>query len=716
MSSPKIYQIIFGIENEAGGNDQIQQYKEEIPDTNVKILGSFNFTDYKSTIESVKEFFLTTFGYKFKFCRCVLFLYEKEKHHFSPSIYRLLSRNDNKKISESKHSELYLIKTNSLCDCEYKMYLKYMNMNKFDIITKLKQLDAINQENEKRIKELEEKSKEHEKIKEENKISDKNAKFEEKYDISFRINSIKCLNKFGWEILFDENGLKKYEENKDKEIITIGVLGNSNKGKSFILSRITNITFYSGTSIQTLGLCVKYPDLKEYKGRQLILLDTAGLETPVLKRDNYKEEKKENKDKNEIQKIEDKDENNNILEIKEKENKLKENPDNQEIKEEKELKENTNSKEIEQNKEFKENARDKIMTELFLENFIIEASDILLIVVGKLTYSEQLMINKVKLERIKQPKSKFFIIHNLQEFRDSRQVEEYIKTTLTKCSTFNLKKRTLITTKKSKEIIDNDIIEEIKEIDDEIVEEESKLKDIHFTEILNGDDGKKLEIYHLIIANEYSEAGKVYNHYAYNFIETVYNFIIEPKKFDVIEQVKENFYKQSKNILKDEIKKEDFNTNEQILKEKVIKLNLKKELTLKKCYRDEVGLAFFKTGDFEPKYNFFKPNENTLEIRVEAPGNSYCDDINHTIEGEETIISIKGNKKLDKFPAKIEDNIYNSREFSTFELNIPLKIENYRINQKTTKQEPVFINGVWCIQYELAQKGEKVIAKPKQML
>ena len=60
MSSPKIYQIIFGIENEAGGNDQIQQYKEEIPDTNVKILGNFNFTDYKSTIESVKEFFLTT--------------------------------------------------------------------------------------------------------------------------------------------------------------------------------------------------------------------------------------------------------------------------------------------------------------------------------------------------------------------------------------------------------------------------------------------------------------------------------------------------------------------------------------------------------------------------------------------------------------------------------------------------------------------------------
>ena len=100
---------------------------------------------------------------------------------------------------------------------------------------------------------MEEKSKEHDNIKEENKISDKNAKFEEKYDISFRINSIKHLNKYGWEILFNEDGLKKYKKNKDKELITIGVLGNSNKGKSFILSRITNIQLYSGSSVQTLG-------------------------------------------------------------------------------------------------------------------------------------------------------------------------------------------------------------------------------------------------------------------------------------------------------------------------------------------------------------------------------------------------------------------------------------------------------------------------------
>ena len=36
------------------------------------------------------------------------------------------------------------------------------------------------------------------------------------------------------------------------------------------------------------------------------------------------------------------------------------------------------------------------MTELFLEKFIIRNSVILLVVVGKLTYSEQLIINKIK--------------------------------------------------------------------------------------------------------------------------------------------------------------------------------------------------------------------------------------------------------------------------------------------------------------------------------
>jgi len=38
----------------------------------------------------------------------------------------------------------------------------------------------------------------------------------------------------------------------------------------------------SGSSIKTEGLSIKYPDLKEYPDRRIVLLDSAGLETPVL--------------------------------------------------------------------------------------------------------------------------------------------------------------------------------------------------------------------------------------------------------------------------------------------------------------------------------------------------------------------------------------------------------------------------------------------------
>ena len=124
-----------------------------------------------------------------------------------------------------------------------------------------------------------------------------------------------------------------YELYKEKEILKIGVLGNANKGKSYLLSRISKIDLPSGTSIRTEGLSIKYPELEKFKHRKIALLDSAGFETPVLREDNEK------------------------YEI---------------------------SSEL-----FKEKSREKLITEIFLQNYIIHNSDILILVVGILTYSEQ---------------------------------------------------------------------------------------------------------------------------------------------------------------------------------------------------------------------------------------------------------------------------------------------------------------------------------------
>ena len=722
--------------------------KNEIAGSNVQIKEDFKFYDYNSsaTIGYLKEYFLSTFGQKYKYCKCLFSLYTKNSSIFGPDKYKFLSNDHKKRLNEYDVQEFYLIKTNALCDCEYKMYTKYINMEKFDIIAKLKDLDLQNKKNEIEIEKLkksnEKKNSANDKLNKENsklkneieklkKVEElrnyKTSKFEDFYDIIIDINSIKSVNTEGWKVKFDQKGLDKYNKYKDTELIIISVIGNNNKGKSFLLSKISKIKLLFGTSIYTQGLSVKYPELKGYKGRQLILLDSAGLETPVLK--NKKKEiiinnQMINDDEEENQKLKDSQINKELEENEiQEENKI-----NEDLGNKNEIKENLNlkDKELEQNKEFKENARDKIMTELFIQNFLIKVSDILLIVVGKFTYSEQLLINKIKVEAKKQNKGRIFIIHNLQEFRTVEQVQNYIKEDLSNFATFELKKRTWITTEKDKENIQenkeingnnpeqkNKIFEKINEKN---VYEDSKLTDVHFTEILNYGDKKKLEVYHLIIANEDSEAGNVYNQYAYNFLENVYNLISEPKKFDIFEQVKENFKNLSDTILNDNIENVSFTENEKILEDKIMKLNFNKELSLKKCYTDELGFSFFKTGDFEPKYNYFKPDENTLEIRLEAPGNTEID-VNHKVEGDETIITVTGKKKKDNSPKELKDNLFSMREFGNFELNIPLKVVDFKINQPRPKEGfPKFVNGVCCIQYELASKGEKATAKPNESL
>ena len=145
-------------------------------------------------------------------------------------------------------------------------------------------------------------------------IQNKNAQFFDEeielknfYDVIINIKSVKDISK-GWEIKMTEKGKKNFNKYRNTELLTIGVIGNSNKGKSFILSKISNINFPSGTSIKTEGLSIKYPELEQFRNRKIVLLDSAGLETPVLNEEikNEDEEDSDNEEKkssNHISKI-----------------------------------------------------------------------------------------------------------------------------------------------------------------------------------------------------------------------------------------------------------------------------------------------------------------------------------------------------------------------------------------------------------------------------
>ena len=167
-------------------------------------------------------------------------------------------------------------------------------------------------------------------------------------------------------------GKENYEKFKSEKVIKIGIIGNSNEGKSFLLSKISKIDLPSGATIRTEGLSIKYLDLQIFKDRKIALLTSAGLETPILKLD-------------------------------------------------------ANIKEYKVNEYFREKSKEKLFTELFLQNYIINNSDILIAVVGILTYSEQKFLMKIKKE-IENSKLNIplFIIHNLFTYTSVQQVNEYI--------------------------------------------------------------------------------------------------------------------------------------------------------------------------------------------------------------------------------------------------------------------------------------------------
>ena len=81
------------------------------------------------------------------------------------------------------------------------------------------------------------------------------------YDVIIPIQSIKDITK-GWEIKVSERFTNNYNDLINEKAVRIGIIGNSNKGKSFILSKLSKINLPTGTSIKTEGLSIKYPDFR----------------------------------------------------------------------------------------------------------------------------------------------------------------------------------------------------------------------------------------------------------------------------------------------------------------------------------------------------------------------------------------------------------------------------------------------------------------------
>ena len=169
------------------------------------------------------------------------------------------------------------------------------------------------------------------------------------------------------------------------------------------------------------------------------------------------------------------------------------------------------------------------------------------------------------------------------------QVEEYINDFLLKSATFDLEKGHNISTNKEEKT------------------------GTYFYEKL-----KNQEIYHLIFAHDGSDAGNYYNKLTLDFIENSYQHVINLDSYDVIETLKNCFIDLSKDILEKTektITKENFEHHNNL-----IKISSANNVTLKKCFIDELGFSSLKANGYEPTFSYFK-KDNKIILKIEVPGN-----------------------------------------------------------------------------------------------
>ena len=177
-----------------------------------------------------------------------------------------------------------------------------------------------------------------------------------KYDIVIDITSLRNLNTVGWNIKYPK-GKEEYKRKSIKDAIIVGILGNRNKGKSFILQKLSGFPIAKGFSIVTEGLSIKYGE----EDHCIAILDSAGKETPLLNPKKINEDEIDNRL------------------LKKKANQKNGINDG-------EINEDGN---IKQEQEYEICLRDKLIAETYIQKFIVEISHILILVVGNINLNEQ---------------------------------------------------------------------------------------------------------------------------------------------------------------------------------------------------------------------------------------------------------------------------------------------------------------------------------------
>ena len=476
------------------------------------------------------------------------------------------------------------------------------------------------------------------------------------YDLEININSILGFLK-GWDITFGKNGKEKYEKAKKNREKIFSVIGNKNKGKSFLLSKIVGRDLPNGFSVTTKGLSISFPTGMD----NIALFDSVGFESPLLEIDGDEYRLKsgnENKDKQFYKKMNDLDI--QIKKLKKEKSKLENirEKENEYFRERNEFRKNISNKDG----QLIDLTNERRVTDFFLQRFIIESAHVILLVVGKLSIEDQFFLNKLT-TLIKEEKGRFLqkviVIHNLMTMEKKEVVKNYIEETLKKSLTFTL--------------------EEKKDLKIEGGRDKNSYNRSRYYEKNDDDSDKngKKGIIHLIMAKYGTEAGDYYNDSAIDYIKKEGNTSFHTGEFDVIENLKKYFCNVGDTILKldEKIKPENIELLDDGRQSKLI-LKYNKKIELETFYGDFISFTFGEPK-FTPEYHIVSTDPEYVILYLDCPGEIKIEDVFIKYPNEITTIYIKGNRKKIEF--KTMGRNFGSGNFS---LKIPLKGPNGNVTKE----------------------------------
>ena len=315
-------------------------------------------------------------------------------------------------------------------------------------------------------------------------------------------------------------------------------------------------------------------------------------------------------------------------------------------------------KKNEEETEFELYSRDKLMTEYFLQKFIIWKSDILILVVGNITLTEQKLLERVTKEVETLDKQKeIYVVHNLKEYSTKEQINDYIENTLKKLYKI--------------EIEENNI---------QNITGDNNYNEKYFNKYFREKDKK---VNHLIFINEYdNNNSKYYNNPTKNFLQKEIEQIKNRRPFSIIDDIKQYLKDNYDNFMEEPSNIDNFTIEEGQKEDRIVLKNVER-ITLKRHFVDEMGYTL---NNNEIKYSYYiNVKENKLYINLELAGGGK---INKSITSENGFYHFKfeGWRNGDKIIEENQKNdnkelslITNFRKRHNFKLNIKISNSDIQI-------------------------------------